>query len=65
MWKQSKYIICPICNEICLINLNITKLDLVIAKMVTKIIYDKFFGFQKIYESKIIFDKCEENKNGK
>ena len=59
--KQSKDIICPICNEICLINLNDYKITFSNCKnghRFTKIMIDEFFDFQKIDESKIICDKC-------
>ena len=67
--KQSKHIICPICNEICLINLKDYKISFSNCKnghRFTKIMFDEFFDFQKIDESKIICDKCEkEDKNKK
>ena len=63
--KQSKHIICPICNEICLINLNDYRINFSNCKnghRFNKIMFDEFYDFQKINESKIICDKCEENK---
>ena len=67
--KQSKDIICPICNEICLINLNDYKINFSDCKNGHKfinIMFDEFFDFQKIDESKIICDECEgEDKNKK
>ena len=69
--KQSKDIICPICNEICLINLNdykITFSNCRNGQRFTKIMFDEFFDFQKIYESKIICDECigvDKNKKSK
>ena len=67
--KQSKDIICPICNEICLINLNNYKITFSKCKnghKASNIMFDEFFDFQKIDESKIICDKCEgEDKNKK
>ena len=67
--KQSKHIICPICNEICLINLSDYKISFSNCKnghIFTKIMFDEFCDFQKIDESKIICDKCEkEDKNKK
>ncbi len=67
--KQSKHIICPICNEICLINLNDYKISFSNCKnghKFTKILFDEFLDFQKIDESKILCDKCEkEDKNKK
>ena len=60
--KQSKDIICPICNEICIINLNDYKITFSNCKngqRFTKIMFDEFIDFQKIDESKIICDKCE------
>ena len=67
--KQSKDIICPICNEICFINLNGYRIAFNNCKnghRFTKIMFDEYFDFQKIDESKIICDKCEgENKNKK
>ena len=59
--KQSKDIICPICNEICLININNYRITFSNCKnghRFTKIMLDEFFDFQKIDESKIICDKC-------
>ena len=67
--KQSKDIICPICNEICLINLNDYKITFSHCKnnhRFTKIMFSEYFDFKKIDESKIICDKCEgEDKNKK
>ena len=67
--KQSKDTICPICNEICLIKLNDYKITFSNCKnghKFTKIMFNEYFDFQKIDESKIICDKCEgENKNKK
>ena len=67
--KQSKDIICPICKEICIINLNDYKITFSNCKnghRFTKIMMDEFFDFQKINESKIICDECDEkNKNKK
>ena len=67
--KQSKDIICPICNEICLINLNDYKITFSNCRnghRFTKIMFDEFMDFQKIDESKIICDKCiGEDKNKK
>ncbi len=66
---QSKDIICPICNEICLINFNdyrITFSDCKNGQRFTKIMLDEFFDFQKIDESKIICDNCDgEDKTKK
>ena len=59
--KQSKDIICPICNEICFIYLNdykITFSNCNNGHRFTKIMFNEFFDFQKIDESKIICDKC-------
>ena len=68
--KQSKYIICPICTEICLINLNDYRIIFSNCRnghRFTKIMLDEYFYFQKIDESKIICDKClgedKRNKN--
>ena len=66
--KQSKDVICPIYNEICLINFNDYKITFSNCKnghWFTKIMVDEFFDFQKIDESKIISDKCvvENKKN--
>ena len=67
--KQSKHIICPICNEICLIKLNDYRISFSNCKnghRFTKITFEEFFDFQTIDESKIICDKCEgEDKNKK
>ena len=67
--KQSKHIICPICNEICLINLNDYKISFSNCKnghRFTNIMYDEFLDFQKIDESKIVCDKCKgKDKNKK
>ena len=67
--KQPKFIICPICNEICLININDYKITFTNCKKshrFTKTLFDEFFDFQTIDESKIICDKCEgEHKKKK
>ena len=67
--KQSKDIICPICNEISLINLNDYKISFNICQnghRFTNLMLDEYFDFQKIDESKIICDKCEgKDKNKK
>ena len=67
--KQSKDIICPICNEICLIKLNDYKITFYNCKnehKFTKIMFNEYFDFQKIDESKIICDKCKgKDKNKK
>jgi hypothetical protein len=67
--KQSKHIICPICNEICLIKLNDYRISFSNCKnghRFTNITFEEFFDFQTIDESKLICDKCEEeNKNKK
>jgi len=67
--KQSKDIICPICNEICLINLNDYRITFSNCRndhRFIKIMFDEYFNFQKIDESKIICDKClGKDKNKK
>ena len=67
--KQSKVIVCPFCNEICLINLNDYRITFSNCKnghIFSNIMFDEFFDFQKIDESKIICDNCEgEDKNKK
>jgi len=67
--KQSQDIICPICKEISLINLNDYKITFNICQnghRFTNLILDEYFDSQKIDESKIICDKCEgEDKNKK
>ena len=67
--KQSKDIICPICSEICLINLNdykITFSDCKNGHRFTKTMFNEFLDFQKIDESKIVCNKCEgEDKTKK
>ena len=53
--KQSKNIICPFCYEICLINLNDYRITFSNCKnghRFTKIMFDEFFDFKKIDESK-------------
>jgi len=65
---QSKDIICPICNEICLINFKdykITFSDCKNGHRFTKTMLDEFLDFQKIDESKIICDKCEKGNEKK
>ena len=66
--KQSKDIICPICNEICLINFKdykITFSDCKNGHRFTKTMLDEFLDFQKIDESKILCDKCEKGNEKK
>ena len=65
---QSKDIICPICNEICLINFKdykITFSDCKNGHRFTKTMLDEFLDFQKIDESKIICNKCEKGNEKK
>ena len=65
--KQSKDIICPICNEICLINFINYKINFNFCKnghRFSNILFNEFNDLQKINESKIICNKCnEKNKN--
>ena len=64
--KQSKYIICPICTEICLINFSDYKFNLNFCKnfhSFWNLLLDDFNDFQKIDESKILCNKCDNNKN--
>ena len=66
--KKSKDIICPICNEICLINFKdykITFSDCKNGHRFTKTMLDEFLDFQKIDESKILCDKCEKGNEKK
>ena len=67
--KKSKDIICPICNEICLINLNdyrITFSNCRNGHKFNQIMFEEYYDFQKIDESKIICDKCVgKDKNKK
>ena len=67
--KQSKDIICPVCNGLSLINLYDYKITFNICQnghRFTNLMLDEYYDFQKIDESKIICDKCEgEDKSKK
>ena len=64
--KISKDIICPICNELCMINFKDYKITLNNCKnghKISKILFEELTDFQKINESKIICKKCSNNKS--
>ena len=63
--KESKYIICPKCKEICLLNFDNYKITLNNCKnghCFRNMLMNNFNDFQKINESKIICNKCKNNK---
>ena len=63
--KQSKEIICPICNELCEINFNNYKIYLnncINKHCFPNLIINEFYDFQKINEKKIICNQCQSNK---
>ena len=62
--KQSKEIICPICKEMCLIDFSDYKISLKNCKNnhnFSNILFNEFNDFQKIDESKIICNICNDN----
>jgi len=64
--KDSKYIICPICKETCLININNYKINLFNCKnkhCFSNLLLSELNDFQKIDESKIKCYKCNRNKS--
>ena len=64
--KDSKYIICPRCTEICLININNYKINLFNCKnkhCFSNLLLSELNDFQKINESKIKCHKCKINKS--
>ena len=63
--KQSKEIICPICNELCEININKYKISLkncINKHCFPNLIINGFNDFQKINEKEILCKKCGNNK---
>ena len=63
--KQSKEIICPICNELCEINFNNYKISLsncINKHFFPNLIINEFNDFQKINEKEIICKNCGNNK---
>ena len=64
--KDSKYIICPICKEICFININNYKINLFNCKnknCFSNLLLSELNDFQKIDESKILCHKCNTEKS--
>ena len=64
--KQSKHIICPICNELCIINFSDYKINLICPKnshYFSNILLEEFNEFQNIDQSKILCNKCSTNKS--
>ena len=64
--KDSKYIICPRCKEICLININNYKINLFNCKnkhCFSNLLLSELNDFQKIDESKILCHKCNIDKS--
>ena len=63
--KQSKEIICPICNELCEIDINKYKISLkncINKRCFPNLIINGFDDFQKINEKEILCKKCGNNK---
>jgi len=63
--KQSKEIICPICNELCEIKFNNYKISLsncINKHLFPNLIINGFDDFQKINEKVILCKKCGNNK---
>jgi len=63
--KDSKEIICPICNELCEINLNNYKISLkncINKHCFPNLIINGFNDFQKLNEKEILCKKCGNNK---
>ena len=64
--KDSKYIICPRCKEICFINFNNYKINLFNCKnkhFFSNLLLSELNEFQKIDESKIKCHKCNNDKS--
>ena len=64
--KDSKYIICPSCKELSLININNYKINIFNCKnkhSFSNLLLSDLNDFQKIDESKIICHKCNKNKS--
>jgi len=64
--KDSKYIICPSCKEICFIDINNYKIDLFNCKnnhCFSNLLLSELNDFQKINESKIKCHKCNIDKS--
>ena len=64
--KDSKYIICPICKEICLISINHYKINLFNCKnkhYLSNLLLSELNDFQKIDESQIKCYKCNRDKS--
>ena len=64
--KDSKYIICPRCKEICFINFNNYKINLFNCKnkhFFSNLLLSELNEFQKIDESKILCHKCKRDKS--
>ena len=63
--KISKDTICPSCKEICVLNFKDYKIylnDCINKHIFSNILFDEFNDFQKINESKILCNKCNNNK---
>ena len=64
--KDSKYIICPSCKEICFINISNYKINLFNCKnkhCFSNLLLSDLNSFQKIDESQIKCHKCNEDKS--
>jgi len=64
--KNSKYIICPRCKEICFMNINNYKINLFNCKnnhCFSNLLLNELNDFQKIDESNIKCNKCNINKS--
>ena len=64
--KKSKYIICPICKEICLFNFDNYKINFYNCKnkdCFSKVLFEEFNNFQSIDESKILCNNCGKKKS--
>jgi len=64
--KDSKYIICPICKEICFININHYKINLFNCKnkhCISNLLLSELNDFQKIDETKIKCHQCNTDKS--